>query len=102
MILEEKLIAAICAAPAIVLQHHDLFSIANMTGFPKIKNLIPADKWREKRVYLDERVNLLTSQGPGTAIDFALKIIDLLMGKEKAAEVASQLVLAVGIYDYQD
>ncbi len=49
----------------------------------------------------DPRVNLLTSQGPGTAMDFALKLIDLLVGKEMAREVAAQLVLAPGIYDYQ-
>lgn len=42
-------------------------------------------------------VKLLTSQGPGTAIDFGLKIIDLLVGREKAHEVASQLVMAAGI-----
>ncbi len=41
----------------------------------------------------DARVKLLTSQGPGTAIDFGLKIIDLLVGREKAHEVASQLVM---------
>ncbi|MNT90744.1 Chaperone protein YajL [compost metagenome] len=48
----------------------------------------------------DPRVNLLTSQGPGTSIDFALKIIDLVMGREKAHEVASSLVIAAGIYNY--
>lgn len=47
----------------------------------------------------DPRVNLLTSQGPGTAIDFGLKIIDLLVGREKAYEVASSLVMAAGIYN---
>lgn len=40
--------------------------------------------------------------GPGTAIDFALKIIDLLVGREKAHEVASQLVMAAGIYNYYE
>lgn len=47
-------------------------------------------------------VKLLTSQGPGTAIDFGLKIIDLLVGREKAHEVASQLVMAAGIYNYYE
>lgn len=40
--------------------------------------------------------------GPGTAIDFGLKIIDLLVGREKAHEVASQLVMAAGIYNYYE
>ena len=97
-----KLVAAICAAPALVLEYHDLFPVGNMTGFPGLKDKISATKWMEKRVMFDPRVNLLTSQGPGTAIEFALKIIDLLAGKEKAAEVAAQLVLYPGIYNYQD
>lgn len=50
----------------------------------------------------DPRVNLLTSQGPGTSMDFALKLIDLLSGRAKEAEVAAQLVLPPGIYDYRD
>ncbi|MBE5251062.1 protein deglycase YajL [Mixta mediterraneensis] len=99
--LSERIVAAICAAAGTVLIPHNLFPVGNMTGFPGLKSTIPADKWMERRVVWDPRVRLLTSQGPGTAMDFALKLIDLLAGKEKAREVASQLVLAAGIYDYQ-
>lgn len=99
--LNEKIVAAICAAAGTVLIPHDLFPVGNMTGFPGLKETIPAEKWMERRVVWDPRVNLLTSQGPGTAMDFALKLIDLLAGKEMAREVAAQLVLAPGIYDYQ-
>jgi 4-methyl-5(b-hydroxyethyl)-thiazole monophosphate biosynthesis len=77
-----RIVAAICAAPATVLVPHDIFPIGNIV-------------W-------DARVKLLTSQGPGTAIDFGLKIIDLLVGREKAHEVASQLVMAAGIYNYYE
>ncbi|MDT8851891.1 protein deglycase YajL [Pantoea dispersa] len=97
-----NIVAAICAAPGTVLVPHDLFPVGNMTGFPGLKHTIPEEKWMERRVVWDPRVNLLTSQGPGTAIDFALKLIDLLVDKEQAREVASQLVLAAGIYDYQE
>ncbi|WP_275553760.1 protein deglycase YajL [Mixta sp. Marseille-Q2659] len=100
--LSGRIVAAICAAAGTVLVPHDLFPLGNMTGFPGLKETIPAEKWVEKRVVWDARVNLLTSQGPGTAMDFALKLIDLLEGKEKAREVAEQLVLAAGIYDYRD
>ncbi len=96
-----RIVAAICAAAGTVLVPHDLFPVGNMTGFPGLKSTIPAEKWMDKRVVWDPRVNLLTSQGPGTAIDFALKLIDLLVGKEKAREVAAQLVLPAGIYDYR-
>ncbi|MDR7344297.1 4-methyl-5(b-hydroxyethyl)-thiazole monophosphate biosynthesis [Pantoea alhagi] len=100
--LSGRIVAAICAAAGTVLVPHDLFPLGNMTGFPGLKETIPAEKWVEKRVVWDPRVNLLTSQGPGTAIDFALKIIDLLIGREKAREVGDQLVMAAGIYDYRE
>ncbi|WP_455852073.1 protein deglycase YajL [Pantoea endophytica] len=100
--LSSKIVAAICAAPGTVLVPHDLFPVGNMTGFPGLRDTIPDSKWMERRVVWDPRVNLLTSQGPGTAIDFALKLIDLLVDKETAREVASQLVLAAGIYNYQE
>lgn len=97
-----KIVAAICAAPGTVLVPHDLFPVGNMTGFPGLKETIPDAKWMERRVVWDPRVNLLTSQGPGTAFDFALKLVDLLQDKETAREIASQLVLAAGIYNYQE
>ncbi|CNJ75108.1 protein deglycase YajL [Yersinia intermedia] len=97
---EGRLVAAICAAPALVLEHHNLFPVGNMTGFPALKDKIDATKWMDQRVVYDQRVNLVTSQGPGTAIDFALKIVFLLLGREKAEEIAWQLVLPPGIYNY--
>ncbi|EOS95246.1 protein deglycase YajL [Erwinia tracheiphila] len=99
--LSGRIVAAICAAAGTVFVPHNLFPVGNMTGFPGLKDTIPPSKWMDKRVVWDPRVNLLTSQGPGTAIDFALKLIDILVNKEKAHEVASQLVLAAGIFDYR-
>ncbi|MCS3604064.1 4-methyl-5(b-hydroxyethyl)-thiazole monophosphate biosynthesis [Buttiauxella sp. BIGb0471] len=100
--LSGRIVAAICAAAGTVLVTHELFPIANMTGYPGLKETIPEAQWQDKRIVWDPRVNLLTSQGPGTAIDFALKIIDLLVSREKAHEVSQQLVLAAGIYSYRD
>ncbi|MFY3772273.1 Protein/nucleic acid deglycase 3 [Providencia manganoxydans] len=100
MHLDGKIVAAICAAPAMVLEYHQLFPIGNITGYPSTREQIAANKWVDKRVYFDERVNLLTSQGPATTFDFALKLIELLVGRDTAANVASQLVLPPGINDY--
>ncbi|WP_145578348.1 protein deglycase YajL [Yersinia mollaretii] len=99
---EGRLVAAICAAPALVLEHHNLFPVGNMTGFPALKDKINATKWMDQRVVYDRRVNLVTSQGPGTSIDFALKIVFLLLGRENAEEIAWQLVLPPGIYNYRE
>lgn len=100
--LSGRIVATICAAAGTVLVPHELFPVGNMTGFPGLKDTIPEGQWQDKRVVWDPRVNLLTSQGPGTAIDFGLKIIELLVGREKAHEVSQQLVLAAGIYSYRD
>jgi putative intracellular protease/amidase len=43
-----------------------------------------------ERVVVDG--TLVTSQGPGTALEFALTLVELLVGKEKAQEVKNQLV----------
>ena len=100
--LSGRIVATICAAAGTVLVPHELFPMANMTGYPGLKETIPEAQWQDKRVVWDPRFNLLTSQGPGTSIDFSLKIIDLLVSREKAYEVASQLVMAPGIYNYYE
>lgn len=52
-IYEGKLVAAICASPALVLQHHDLFPQSLMTCHPSFQSHIPEEKWRSKRVTFD-------------------------------------------------
>lgn len=88
-----KLVAAICAAPAVVLEHHQMYPKAIMTAHPAFMEQIPEDRRRTKRVVFDVNGNLLTSQGPGTSQEFALEIIVRLAGKEKAAEVAKPMIV---------
>ncbi len=87
-----RLVAAMCAAPAVVLIHHDLYPDALMTCHPNFKAHIPEDLWRNRRVTFDVNNNLLTSQGPGSALEFAVEIIAQLSGKALAREVALPLV----------
>ncbi|GEM74026.1 DJ-1 family glyoxalase III [Vibrio sagamiensis] len=89
---EGKLVAAICAAPALVLQHHQLYQNALMTCHPSFQDKIPQDKWRPKRVTIDINHNLITSQGPGTALEFAMEIIIKLSGKAHAWSVAEPMI----------
>lgn len=89
---EGKLVAAICAAPALVLAHHNLYPDALMTCHPNFQDHITKDKWRVKRVTYDINHNLLTSQGPGTALEFAMEIIINLSGKAHAWTVAEPMV----------
>lgn len=89
---EGKLVAAICAAPALVLAHHKLYPNALMTCHPSFQDHIAEQNWRVKRVTLDVTHNLITSQGPGTALEFAMEIIIRLSGKEHAWTVAEPMV----------
>ncbi|GEM80191.1 DJ-1 family glyoxalase III [Vibrio superstes] len=87
-----RLNAAICATPALMLQHHGLYPDALMTCHPNFKSHIPEQNWREKRVTYDQLHKLLTSQGPATAFEFAMEIIILLSGKAFAWSVAEPMV----------
>ncbi|WP_341663080.1 DJ-1 family glyoxalase III [Vibrio sp.] len=89
---EGKLVAAICAAPALVLAHHNLYPDAIMTCHPSFESHIGKEKWRAKRVTYDVNHNLLTSQGPGTALEFAMEIIINLSGKKHAWTVAEPMI----------
>ncbi|EGU32508.1 DJ-1 family glyoxalase III [Vibrio scophthalmi] len=89
---EGKLVAAICAAPALVLAHHQLYPQALMTCHPSFQSHIAAKNWRVKRVTYDVTHNLLTSQGPGSALEFAMEIVIQLSGKAHAWSIAEPMV----------
>jgi len=89
---DEKWVAAICAAPAVVLQHHDLYPDARMTCYPAFMEAIPEDNRRIKRVFTDVLNKLITSQGPGSALEFAMEIVTTLANKELTAKLAAELV----------
>ncbi len=89
---EERLVAAICAAPVVVLQAHGLLRGRGATCFPGLREQLEAGSRRAGRVVQDG--NLLTSQGPGTALEFALAIVAHLCGHGRRGEVAAQLLLA--------
>jgi protein deglycase len=90
---EEKgrLYGAICASPAIVLQPHGLLGQRRATCHPGRVDAL------ENKIAIDSRVvvdkNCVTSQGPGTSLLFALKLVELLYGPEKKEEIAGPLVM---------
>ncbi|BDU38242.1 putative DJ-1 family protein [Vibrio nigripulchritudo MADA3029] len=89
---EGRWMAAICAAPALVLQTHDLYPEAIMTCHPSFEKHIPEAQWRVKRVVTDVIHKLITSQGPGSALEFAMEIVIRLSGKPHAWSVAEPMV----------
>ena len=83
-----RLYAAICASPVVVLQHHKLLINKKATAHP---SLMPKLKNKENvRVLVDQ--NCITSQGPGTTLEFALKLVEILFDKERARQIAKAMV----------
>jgi 4-methyl-5(b-hydroxyethyl)-thiazole monophosphate biosynthesis len=76
-----KMIGAICAAPyalekAGVLKH-------NYTCYPSVEKQIRLEGYSKEQAVVTDG-NVMTSRGPGTAICFALAIVERLKGKETA------------------
>jgi 4-methyl-5(b-hydroxyethyl)-thiazole monophosphate biosynthesis len=87
---DDRFVAAICAAPK-VLAHAGVLKGKRATSFPGVlEKLQLGDITLETSpVVRDGRI--VTSRGPGTAMDFALELIELLSGKNKRAEVEKGL-----------
>jgi len=83
--------AAICAAPK-VLAHAGLLNGKAATGYPGVLDgmELPATQISRDAVVIDGKV--ITSRGPGTAMEFALILIAQLLGEEKRYEVEQALV----------
>lgn len=82
-----KSTAAICAAPR-VLAAAGLLDGRRATSFPGFLDGYDVD-YRDDAVVEDG--NLITSRGPGTAMDFALALIARLRGKAVRDEVEAKL-----------
>ena len=77
----KKLIAAICASPAVAFGSFGVLKDRNWTCYPGMeKEVAPqfASGWKEDRVVVDG--NLVTSRGPGTAGEFGFALVDELLG----------------------
>jgi 4-methyl-5(b-hydroxyethyl)-thiazole monophosphate biosynthesis len=83
-----KYVAAICAAPS-VLATAGLLDGKQATSFPGALN--PFQNVKQQPVAIVEDGKIITSRGPGTAMDFALKLAEHLVGKDKRQEVEATL-----------
>jgi 4-methyl-5(b-hydroxyethyl)-thiazole monophosphate biosynthesis len=88
---ENKYLAAICAAPK-ALAKAGVLDGKTATSYPGTLESLGnnAIKISQNAVEIDG--NIVTSRGPGTAMDFALTLIELLEGRTKRDEVNQQLV----------
>lgn len=88
----DRFIAAICAAP-LALSAHKIGLGKSITSYPSVK-----DKLTGQFKYVDDQLvvqdgKLITSRGPGTAHIFGLKITEVLVGADKAKQVASGMLV---------
>jgi 4-methyl-5(b-hydroxyethyl)-thiazole monophosphate biosynthesis len=72
---DNKKIAAICAAP-VVLQSAGLLKNTSFTSHPSVKEQFEDVPYSESRVVVDG--NYITSRSPGTAMEFAMKLVEIL------------------------
>jgi len=84
---QRKIIAAICAAPRI-LAKLGLLRDKKATIYPGLERNLSYP--RPEKVVVDG--NIVTSQGPGTAIEFSLKLVEILSSKQKSEEIRKEIV----------
>jgi 4-methyl-5(b-hydroxyethyl)-thiazole monophosphate biosynthesis len=87
-----KLIAAICAAPAVVLHLScGILTGKKFTCYPGLEAKVSGAQFSEERVVVDG--NLITSRGAGTAGEFSAAIVAHLVGQSEADTLAQQVLL---------
>ena len=88
---EGKYVAAVCAAPAVVLHSHGILAGKSATCYPAppfVSVLEDHRSGEDDEVVVDGDV--ITSRGPGTSLKFALKLVEVLYGAEKSEERAKR------------
>lgn len=79
-------IAAICAAPSI-LGKKGLLNGKNAVCFPGFEKFLSGAVLSEKGVVTDGLIT--TAAGPGAAVDFGLRLVEVLCGKPQAERIAA-------------
>jgi 4-methyl-5(b-hydroxyethyl)-thiazole monophosphate biosynthesis len=86
---EGRTIAAICASPALVFAELGLLEHKKATCYPSFKSHL--------KNYVDEPVVkdgcIITSQGPGTALTFALKLVEVLADAKTATSIRNGILI---------
>ncbi|XP_046360040.2 Parkinson disease protein 7 homolog [Haliotis rufescens] len=88
----DALVAAVCAAPTALLAH-GVGKGKSVTSHPGVADKIKEGdyKYSEDRVVQDGK--LITSRGPGTCFEFALKIVEAIQGAEKASSLVAPMLV---------
>ena len=85
-----KYVAAICAAPKI-LANSGLLDGKRATSYPGFLDIESRPEVKSTGSDVEVDGHIVTSRGPGTALDFALRLVELLEGRDKRDEVEARL-----------
>ena len=86
---EKGWLAAICAAPS-VFAALGFLKDRKATSYPGAVTAQDCGTYLEEEVVTDDHI--VTSRGVGTAIPFALKLVEILKGSEKADQIAGSII----------
>ena len=88
---QQKYIAAICAAP-LIFGEMGLLQGKKAVCYPGYEDrLLGAEIAQNECVVVDG--NIITSKGAGTAIEFALKLVEILVGQETAEILKKKMIV---------
>lgn len=86
--LAHRWFGAICAAPALALAPHGLLDGKQATCYPAFRERLL--HWVDRPVVVDG--HCITSQGPATAIAFALEWVEQLAGRDRRRQVGQAML----------
>ncbi len=86
---EGKVVAAICAAP-MALASAGVHTGHKVTSYPGFEKYLDGATYVQDRVVVDGMV--VTSRGPGTALEFAIALAGLLRGEEVAEDLRRKML----------
>ncbi|KAH7116811.1 class I glutamine amidotransferase-like protein [Dendryphion nanum] len=93
-----KWVGAICAATTALVASAEAHGDGKVvvTSHPSVEGVIREKGWiySEERVVIDSEEKLVTSRGPGTALGWALEVVEILGGEEKRKEVEGPMIVA--------
>lgn len=88
---QKRTVGAICAAPALVLAPVGILDGRKATCYPGFEKNFPSSvSFSNERVVTDGHI--ITSRGPGSALEFSLELVERLAGKEKAQALQEGLL----------
>ncbi|NLY71119.1 MAG: DJ-1/PfpI family protein [Clostridiales bacterium] len=88
---QKKWVGAICAAP-MILGENGLLEGKTAVIYPGMEEHLKGAELGNNKVEVDG--NIITSKGPGTAMDFALKLVEVLKDKDAVNKLKEEMLLS--------